>query len=69
MKTPCSRLLAGSLSLTLVLVSVSPAVPAAAQVVNGAAFEGAASRGVLTARLPRASAPAPHARRPRSERL
>ena len=43
MRNPFSRLAAGSLSLALVLVSVQPAVPAAAQVVAGRASLGAAS--------------------------
>lgn len=44
MRNPWSRLAAGSLSLTLVLVSVEPAVPAAAQSVNAGAFEAGAAR-------------------------
>jgi ABC-type multidrug transport system fused ATPase/permease subunit len=49
MNNPWSRLAAGSLSLTLILVSVEPAVPAAAQVIAAGAFEGAASRGAFSA--------------------
>ncbi|HXT01641.1 MAG TPA: ABC transporter transmembrane domain-containing protein, partial [Elusimicrobiota bacterium] len=48
MRNPWSRLAAGSLSLALVLVSVEPAVPAAAQVITGGAAEASAARGAFS---------------------
>ena len=49
MRNPWSRLAAGSLSLTLVLVSIQPAAPAAAQVFSAGAAESAAARGSYSA--------------------
>jgi ABC-type multidrug transport system fused ATPase/permease subunit len=56
MRNPWSRLAAGSLSLTLVLVSVQPAVPAAAQALSAGAFEGA-SRAASFGAAPAGTAP------------
>ncbi|MFI5349200.1 MAG: ABC transporter ATP-binding protein [Elusimicrobiota bacterium] len=55
MRNPFSRLAAGSLSLTLVLVSIQPAVPAAAQILSAGAFKGAASPVIAPVRLPSAA--------------